>query len=48
VIWWQSDDFWRYALCATVAIIRSCADRQSRSLADFTGRLANRQAADIR
>jgi len=29
VIWWQGDDFWRYALCAAVAIIRSCADRMA-------------------
>lgn len=48
VIWWPSDDFWRYALCAAVAIIRSCADRESRSVADFTGRLADRQGIDIR
>jgi len=48
VIWWQSDDFWRYALYAAVAIIRSCADKESRSLADFAGRLADRQGVDIR
>lgn len=27
VIWWQSDDFWRYALLAAVAYIRAAADR---------------------
>jgi hypothetical protein len=47
VIWWQSDDFWRYALWAAVAIIRSCADRQGRSLADFAGQLAVHQGVDI-
>lgn len=27
VIWWQSDDFWHYALLATVAYIRAAAER---------------------
>jgi hypothetical protein len=45
VIWWQSDDFWRYALWAA-AIIRSCADRQGMSLADFAGQLAVHQGVD--
>jgi hypothetical protein len=47
VIWWQSDDFWRYALWAAVAIICSCADRQGRPLADFAGQFAVQQGVDI-
>jgi hypothetical protein len=27
VAWWQSDDFWQYALYAAVAYIRAAADR---------------------
>ena len=27
VVWWQSDDFWQYALFATVAYIRAAASR---------------------
>ncbi len=26
VYWWRTDDFWRYALFATVAIIRASAE----------------------
>ena len=47
VTWWQSDDFWRYALCAAVAIIRSCAEREGSSVAGFAGRLADRQGIEI-
>ena len=27
VAWWQTDDFWQYALFATVACIRAAASR---------------------
>ena len=27
VIWWQTDDFWQYALLAAIAYIRAAADR---------------------
>jgi hypothetical protein len=27
VVWWQSDDFWQYALLAAAAYIRAAADR---------------------
>jgi hypothetical protein len=27
VAWWQTDDFWEYALCAAVAYIRAAASR---------------------
>ena len=28
VMWWQADDYWRYALYAAVAMIRAAADHQ--------------------
>ncbi|HEX9683122.1 MAG TPA: hypothetical protein VGA13_08570 [Acidimicrobiales bacterium] len=28
VVWWGTDDFWRYGLLATVALIRASADRR--------------------
>lgn len=28
VSWWQTDDFWWYALASGVALIRACADRK--------------------
>ncbi len=27
VAWWQTDDFWQYALFAAIAYIRAAADR---------------------
>lgn len=27
VVWWQTDDFWQYALFAAIAYIRAAADR---------------------
>ena len=42
VVQWQSDDFWWYALSATVAVIRACAERSEQSVPAFTERLAAR------
>ena len=42
VIWWQTDDFWRYALAAAVAIIRSCADVMGVAVPTFVQALAER------
>lgn len=42
MIWWRTDDFWRYALCAAVALIRACAERQGIIVAAFAERLAER------
>ena len=42
VIWWHTDDFWRYGLLAAVAIIRSCTARSGETLPLFVGRLAER------
>src|SRR5580658_7562340 len=45
VAWWQTDDFWQYALFAAVAYIRAAASRASvlvrqayRDLARYPGR----------
>jgi hypothetical protein len=39
VAWWQTDDFWWYALVAAVAVIRACADRMSLSTPAFVQQL---------
>lgn len=40
VIWWQTDDYWRYALYGAVALIRACADRQGVTVAPLVEQLA--------
>ena len=40
VVWWQTDDFWWFALAAAVAIIRSCAERLGEPVPTFVARLA--------
>ena len=40
VVWWQTDDFWVYALYAAVALIRASAEHQGASVAEFAKRLA--------
>ncbi len=45
VVWWQTDDFWWFALAASVAIIRSCAERQGESVPVFAERLAEMVSA---
>jgi len=42
VVWWRADDFWRYALEAAVALIRSCADRRNQPVAAFAKELGAR------
>lgn len=42
VIWWGTDDFWRYGLLAAVAIIRACADRRGVAVQDLLTELADR------
>jgi hypothetical protein len=42
VAWWQTDDFWWYALAAAVAVIRSCADRMRLSVPAFVQQLSAR------
>ena len=41
VVWWQTDDFWRYSLLAAVALIRASADRRGMSVPDLTHRLGD-------
>jgi hypothetical protein len=45
VIWWQTDDFWFYALAAVVAVIRACAERTGQPMSAFTERLAARTSS---
>jgi hypothetical protein len=43
VIWWQTDDFWQYALFAAVAYIRIAADRAGASVPEVCQGLAQRR-----
>jgi hypothetical protein len=38
--WWQTDDFWWYALAASVATIRACADKAGVPVTDFVQRMS--------
>lgn len=40
VSWWQTDDFWWYALASGVALIRACADRKGLPVPAFARQLA--------
>ena len=46
VIWWP-DDYWRYALYATVALIRACADRQEVLIVDLVHQLADHEGIQL-
>jgi hypothetical protein len=48
VIWWQTDDFWYYALCACVAWTRAATDRAGLSIKDACERLATDHGVDLR
>jgi hypothetical protein len=37
---WRTDDYWRYALLAAVAVIRACSARLGISVSEFAERLA--------
>lgn len=37
VVWWHSDDYWRYALYTAVGLIRASAERQGASVARVVG-----------
>jgi hypothetical protein len=45
VVWWQTDDFWQYALLAAAAFIRAAANRAGvpvhQACQELTGRLGN-------
>lgn len=38
--WWQTDDFWRYALLAAIAVIRASAARMHVSVTELVARIA--------
>ena len=40
VAWWQTDDYWDYALKAAIALIRACAHRQGVTVEQFVEQLA--------
>jgi hypothetical protein len=42
VTWWQSDDFWQYALFAAVAYVRAAASRAGVPLSQACHDLAQR------
>jgi hypothetical protein len=42
VIWWQTDDFWQYALFAAVAYIRAAADRSGMPVRQVCQELSQR------
>jgi hypothetical protein len=42
VTWWQTDDFWQYALFATVAYIRAAASRAGMPVSQACQDLAHR------
>ena len=42
VAWWQTDDFWQYALFAAIAHIRAAADRTSVPVREACQQLAQR------
>ena len=41
VTWWRSDDYWRYALYAAVALIRAGAERQGVAIGQMVEQLAD-------
>lgn len=42
VVWWGSDDYFDYAACAALALIRAGADRLGVTVAEFAHQLADR------
>ncbi len=47
VVWWQNDDYWRYALYATVAVIRASAERQGVPVVRLVEQLAERHGVAL-
>jgi hypothetical protein len=46
--WWRADDFWVFALYATVIYIRAVAERTTSSTADICEQLGQRHGIPIR
>lgn len=42
VVWWGTDDYWRYALLAAVALIRATTERKGMPVGDLVEELARR------
>jgi hypothetical protein len=47
VVWWRTDDYWRYALYAAVALIRAGAELQGVSVVRMVEQLANRSGVTL-
>lgn len=47
VVWWGTDDFWRYALLATVALIRASAAARQAAVEDVVAELALRRSVKL-
>lgn len=47
VVWWRNDDYWRYALYAAVALIRSAAERQGDSIVPLVQQLADHHGVSL-
>ena len=47
IVWWQTDDFWRYGLLAAVALVRASADRHGMSVPELARRLADRYGIEL-
>lgn len=47
VIWWGTDNFWRYGLLAAVVLIRASADRRGVSVEQVVAELAERHGVAL-
>lgn len=47
VVWWGTDDFWRYALIAAVALIRASAAARQVLVGDVIAELAHRRSVTL-
>lgn len=47
VVWWGTDDFWRYGLLAAVALIRASAVARQTAVDDVVAELANRHGLTL-
>lgn len=45
--WWQTDDFWRYALLAAIAVIRASADRMDVAVPVLAASIATEVGIDL-
>lgn len=47
VVWWGTDDFWRYALLAAVALVRASAAARQAAVEDVVAELALRRSVKL-